>query len=115
MTEKNDKQVFGRFLRTKNDQKNRPRDPCRGMPIGKTKEGMTIYTSARDVGNIAAGYVAAVNGLTWGLARLGFDAYQKGIEGVSTQNAQHYGWRYGRKSIPFGKKRFNSSDPYIIP
>ena len=23
MTEKNDKQVFGRFLRTKNDQKNR--------------------------------------------------------------------------------------------
>ena len=26
MTEKNDKQVFGRFLRTKNDQKNRPRD-----------------------------------------------------------------------------------------
>ena len=27
MTEKNDKQVFGRFLRTKNDQKNRPRDP----------------------------------------------------------------------------------------
>ena len=90
-------------------------DVYRGMPIGKTKEGMTIYTSARDVGNIAAGYVAAVNGLTWGLARLGFDAYQKGIEGVSTQNAQHYGWRYGRKSIPFGKKRFNSSDPYIIP
>ena len=26
MTEKNDKQIFGRFLRTKNDQKNRPRD-----------------------------------------------------------------------------------------
>ena len=26
MTDKNDKQVFGRFLRTKNDQKNRPRD-----------------------------------------------------------------------------------------
>ena len=90
-------------------------DIYRGMPIGKTKDGMTIYTSARDIGNIAAGYVAAVNGLTWGLARLGFDAYQKGIEGVSTQNAQYYGWRYGRKSMPSGRQRFNSSDPYIIP
>lgn len=90
-------------------------DIYRGMPIGQTKEGMTIYTSARDIGNIAAGYVAAVNGLTWGVARLGFDLYQKGIEGASTQNAQYYGWRYGRKSMPFGKQRFNSSDPYIIP
>ena len=31
MTEKNDKQVFGRFLRTKNDQKNRPRDPANDL------------------------------------------------------------------------------------
>ena len=90
-------------------------DKYRGMPIGKTKDGMTIYTSARDIGNIAAGYVAAVNGLTWELSRIGFDLYQGGIEGISTQNAEYYGWKYGRKTIPFGKQHFNSNDPYFIP
>lgn len=78
----------------------------RGMPMGK-KRGKNVYASARDVGNIAAGYVAAANGLPWALARVGFDAYQSkqgymsdglsgiGIEGASTRQAQRYGFNIG--------------------
>ncbi|SFC83059.1 RHS repeat-associated core domain-containing protein, partial [Xylanibacter ruminicola] len=90
-------------------------NPYRGMPIGKTQGGMRIYSSARDIGNIAAGYVAAVNGLTWELARVGFDIYQGGVEGISTQNAEYYGWKYGKRSMPFVKEKFNSSNPFLIP
>jgi len=64
----------------------------RGMSIGKTASGQTIYTSARDIGNIAAGIVAAKNGIPWHAARMAFDAYQGGREGLSTQNAEYYGW-----------------------
>ena len=60
--------------------------------LGKTTSGQTIYTSARDVGNIAAGAVAAKNGIPWKAARAAFDDYQGGREGVSTQKAEYYGW-----------------------
>lgn len=43
------------------------------MPVGKTKEGQVIYTSARDVGNIAAEYMAGVYGIPWVEARKEFD------------------------------------------
>ncbi len=69
-----------------------PQYVYRGMGIGKTTFGQTIYTSARDIGNIAAGVVAAKNGIPWQAARMAFDAYQGGIEGISTQNAEYYGW-----------------------
>ena len=64
----------------------------RGMSIGKTAFGQEIYTSARDIGNIAAGIVAAKNGIPWVSARIAFDVYQGGREGISTQNAEYYGW-----------------------
>ena len=64
----------------------------RGMSIGKTAFGQEIYTSARDIGNIAAGIVAAKNGIPWEDARIAFDLYQGGREGISTQNAEYYGW-----------------------
>ena len=76
-------------------------DIYRGMPIGKTKNGQAIYTSARDVGNIAAGYVAGINGISWKEARVAFDTYQSHsdgrltIEGISTRNAEYFGWRMG--------------------
>lgn len=83
-------------------------DIYRGMPIGVSSNGQTVYTSARDIGNIAAGYVAAVNGLSWEAARLGFDGYQSytskkmTVEGISTINAEYYGWRMGHYSTtPF--------------
>lgn len=64
----------------------------RGMPIGTSIDGSPLYTSARDVGNIGAGIVAAKNGISWGAARIAFDVYQGKPEGISTRNAQAYGW-----------------------
>ena len=66
-----------------------------------TAEGR--IASARDFGNIAAGLVAARNGLTWSQARFGFDAYESikqgrlSVEGVTTQTAQWRGFVMGVK------------------
>ena len=68
----------------------------RGMPIGKDGSGKTLFSSGRDIGNMAAGIVAAKNGIPWSAARTAFDAYQSRhgfqTEGLSTRNAQYYGW-----------------------
>ena len=64
----------------------------RGTNIG-TKDGVAVYTSARDVGNIAAGYVAGSNGISWKEARIAFDLKQRGFEGLSTRNAEYWGWK----------------------
>jgi RHS repeat-associated protein len=75
----------------------------RGMPIQKQKDGTIVYTSARDVGNIAAGYIAGLYGIPWDITRKEFDkleTQQKGypaIEGISTQNAQRVGWETGMR------------------
>ena len=58
----------------------------RGMPFGglpgfEGSSDLTTFASARDFGNVAAGFVAGNNGLSWKEARLGFDAlesYQQG-------------------------------------
>ncbi len=76
-------------------------DKYRGMPIGETRNGQTIFSSARDIGNIAAGYVAGANGMSWEASRIAFDTYQSkinrqpSIESISTRNAEYYGWRIG--------------------
>ena len=73
----------------------------RGMSIGETKDGKNLITSARDIGNITAGYVAAYNGLSYAEARIGFDGYQSitndkiQLEGISTRNAELYGFNWG--------------------
>lgn len=72
----------------------------RGMILSVlgTKEGKPIVGSARDVGNIGAGYVAGAHGLSWLEARLGFDAlesYQESRltrESSSTQLAERLGY-----------------------
>ena len=72
----------------------------RGMPISSVN-GLPVFTSARDVGNIAAGYVAARNGLSWEETRLGFDIYQnlcdskKIADDITSQNAQRLGFNIG--------------------
>ncbi len=77
-------------------------DEYRGMPIGCNKNtGVVTYSSARDIGNIAAGYIAGANGMSWEASRIAFEAYQSKvsgrptIEGISTRNAEYYGWRTG--------------------
>ncbi len=67
-------------------------DPQRGMPISINSDGNTTYASARDIGNMAAGYMAAKNGISWKDARKAFDWYQGGPEGRTTVNAEFYGY-----------------------
>ncbi|MCR4769447.1 MAG: RHS repeat-associated core domain-containing protein [Bacteroidaceae bacterium] len=88
----------------------------RGMPIGKDVMGRNLYSSARDIGNMAAGMVAAKNGISWPDARIAFDAYQVKnnidkngfsleqiqMEGISTRNAEYYGWSQVHR-ISWGK------------
>jgi hypothetical protein len=75
-------------------------DFYRGMPIGK-EDNLPVWVSARDIGNIAAGYVAGINGLSWAEARLGFDvleSWQKSAlatEGTCTQYAERLGFNIG--------------------
>ena len=107
-------------------------DQYRGMQIS-AENGVPVITSARDIGNIAAGYMAGVNGISWNDAVEAFDAYQtytdlspslkrsvidgaitfltgdpgglkkilfplmqnKKSEGMSTRNAEQYGWKKG--------------------
>lgn len=98
----------------------------RGMPlsgvkmVGKsTSDNKTIiYGSARDVGNLAAGYIAGINGLLWQEARLGFDGLESWqhlkdnfptwpswkTEGQPTQQAQRIGWKNGWSVYWMNKK-----------
>ncbi|MDR2206275.1 MAG: RHS repeat-associated core domain-containing protein [Flavobacteriaceae bacterium] len=79
--------------------------------ISEGTNGTTTFASARDIGNVAAGYVAGSNGLTWAQARMGFDgleSWQKGrlrIEAQPTQQAQRMGYTAGiqnyAKTHPF--------------
>ena len=85
----------------------------RGVPIGKDGFGYILYSSGRDIGNMAAGIVAAKNGIPWSIARAAFDAYQTknnmdkhgysldniNVEGKSTRNAEYYGWREFNKQV----------------
>ena len=69
---------------------------------GAGKGDVPIFASARDYGNMAAGYIARVNGRSWGKARLGFDALESGqdfwpaVEGMPTQMAQRVGYDLGK-------------------
>ena len=86
-----------------------------GMPI---EDG--VYVSARDVGNMAAGYVAGYNGISWLGTRLAFDLLQtidsrrkaaednqrKPVfvrEGLTSRNAQYYGWIMGKFNSPYNR------------
>ena len=77
------------------------RYPYRGMPIGTTSSGKPVISSARDIGNMAAGYKAGKSGLTWKQTRAAFDGYQiiqsrrNEKEGESTVNAEFFGWSIG--------------------
>lgn len=73
----------------------------RGMPLDINSKGELIISSARDVGNMVAGYMAGKSGLSWPLTRFAFDSYQSWTshkpdhEGESTTNAQRFGWESG--------------------
>ena len=65
----------------------------RGMMIDYG-DGIYIAT-ARDIGNFAAGFIAAENGLSFTLTRILFDIYQGGIEPRVSRYAQNKGFLWG--------------------
>jgi RHS repeat-associated protein len=100
-------------------------DYYRGGPLAETNNGLPIYASARDVGNMLAGYTAGIEGLSWAEARYGFDMletkqwhgtvktilmYPNALrveESTSTQFGQALGYRLGR--IAYDKARKEES------
>ena len=93
----------------------------RGMPVGVAKNGQIVFASGRDVGNIAAGYVAAVNNMSWSESRVAFDTYQSytsgklSREGVSTRNAEFLGWVMGIKNTNILQRQFELLKSIIHP
>ena len=63
--------------------------------------GLPTIASARDIGNIGAGFMAGSNGMSWSDARLGFDALQSkqqgqlATEGQTSQLAERVGFNLG--------------------
>jgi RHS repeat-associated protein len=98
-----EKYDFKRAGSTIGGENDNPTYYYRGMPI-RTENGKKIYSSARDIGNYTAGYIAGHLQIRWDWARKQFDkleSQQKGyptVEGYSTQNAQYKGWSDGLKS-----------------
>jgi RHS repeat-associated protein len=98
-------------LANKPDEQSVTQYEYRGMSVegvkglGNQDGSTTTYASARDIGNVAAGFVAGNNTLTWGQARLGFDlleSKQQGkfaLEGAPTQAAQKAGYNLGVKTF----------------
>lgn len=87
-------------------------NPYRGMPILAAKD-ITMYASARDIGNIAAGIIAGNHGIDYPTARKAFDFLQscqsktKAVESESTQAAQQLGYLIGRYYGSFNTWRYS--------
>ena len=92
-----DKRPFG-MRRDQYRYRGMPLSAVRGLGNGVDRP---LFGSARDVGNIGAGYIAGRAGLSWNTARGAFDAYESKslkittVEGISTQLAERAGWNIG--------------------
>ena len=67
---------------------NNPTYFYRGMPI-KSKNGEMIFSSARDIGNYAAGYIAGHLQIKWEWARRQFDKLESIILQKDTRLKMH--------------------------
>ncbi len=75
----------------------------RAMPVHALSNGHSVFGTARDVGNILAGYYAAAYGITWEEARAVFDALNGNTEPLVSQEAQMYGFLQGTK-LPYNER-----------
>jgi RHS repeat-associated protein len=98
----------------------------RGMTVDAVsglgdKSGVPTIATARDIGNVGAGYVAGSNGLNWQQARLGFDGLQSiqdrkfSTEAQTTQLAQHAGYDLGIAAYSNNHPVSNFIYPVIDP
>lgn len=91
---------------TKKQIYDNPSDYYRGMSLGVDKDGQTVYSSAREIGNIVAGFIAGANDMTWSASRVAFDALQSkknhrlSSEGIPTQTGEAIGWKLGNSLSP---------------
>jgi len=74
----------------------------RGMPL-YYYNGHIYYATARDIGNIVAGYYAAEYGITWDEARNVFDWLNGSVEPLVSQKAQLLGYTIGAK-LPYNER-----------
>ncbi len=88
---------------TKDDDYNSDEGLYRGMAISISVDpNYKTYCSARDIGNMMAGYVAGYNLIPWTLTRIVFDGLEtvqnRGLarEGISSRNAQRFGYKWGK-------------------
>ena len=86
----------------------------RGLPILRSTDGVQFYGSARDVGNIVAGYYAAAYGFTWEEAREAFDAYNKEPEPFVSVYAQRFGYNWG-SSLPERDRTNRRNARFLVP
>ena len=86
----------------------------RGMPIYNSSDGIQFFGSARDVGNLVAGYYAAAYGMTWDEAREAFDSYNGSQEPLVSFFGQRFGFNLGN-SIPEQERRLRRNLNFLIP
>jgi hypothetical protein len=89
--------------------------------VGSQDGGVTTFASARDIGNVAAGYMAGSSGISEPQARFAFDLLESAqrrkiaTEGMHTRQAEGIGYRHGfkifEKQHPF-KALLSPSKPY---
>ena len=86
----------------------------RGMPIYSSSDGIQFFGSARDVGNLVAGYYAAAYGMTWDEAREAFDSYNGSQEPLVSKYGQKFGFNLGC-SLPEEERRLRRNLNFLIP
>lgn len=86
-----------------------------GITGMSNNSGVPLILTARDVGNIAAGYVAGENGFTWGQSRVALD----GLETAQQVKQGHWAWTKEesatqgaqRVGFDFGTQVYNREHP----
>jgi hypothetical protein len=89
-----------------------------GITGAGTNGGVPTIVAARDIGNIAAGYVAGDNGARWGQARMVFDGLETKqnhwvptLEGMNTKTGQLLGFHLGASNYAENHPFAPATDP----
>jgi hypothetical protein len=69
------------------DQRNNRSMPINGTIFVPYYSEIPVIATARDIGNLSAGYVAEINGLPWGMTDIGFNIYNLASK-IQTNNLQ---------------------------
>jgi hypothetical protein len=97
------------------DQRNNRSMPINGTVFVPYYSEIPVIATARDIGNLSAGYVAGENGFSWQWTRTLFDGYNSAskpngqkIEQPVSQIPQQIGWGLGNQNLS-DKIKYNQS------